>query len=81
MTVTLFFLYYSGKIRCGTWTTDGNKLVLCVGAVLLVRWFYYWVWGNGFCTKSHFKEYQVKIKAIINVILLAGINKPAFLKL
>jgi hypothetical protein len=52
-----------------------------VGAVLLVRWFYYWVWGNGFCTKSHFKEYQVKIKAIINVILLAGINKRAFLKL
>ncbi|CAG2223060.1 unnamed protein product [Mytilus edulis] len=24
------------KIRCGTWTDDGNKLVLCIGACLLL---------------------------------------------
>jgi hypothetical protein len=62
VTVTLFFLYYSGKIRCGTWTTDGNKLVLCVGAVLLVRWFYYWVWVCG-CSITG------------KVVLLLGVGK------
>ncbi|XP_013070368.2 WD repeat and coiled-coil-containing protein-like isoform X3 [Biomphalaria glabrata] len=29
----------SNQISCGCWSTDGNKLVLCVGAVLLIyRW-------------------------------------------
>ncbi|XP_056016713.1 WD repeat and coiled-coil-containing protein-like isoform X3 [Ostrea edulis] len=30
----------SGKISCGAWSNDGNQLILCVGAVILV---YTWV--------------------------------------
>lgn len=29
-------LCYSGTISCGVWSHDGQQLVLCVGAVILV---------------------------------------------